>query len=1294
MNYYLLVSMAFSLVSINTGGCSNPTRNSSFHEFIKQSCFNPDIVFLQEVNDMPTSSTVWKHWQRQINSTQGKTRGSGVATLVKNNISVLSHAVLYQSYALYTEIELDSNVYHLYNLLVSQGDVEAGKMLEALERHCEQHDRGEILIGGDFNCTHYPSLDRLAITHEKRHKKATTLSNLVNKNTLCDIWRERNPEQRKYTWLRTNNIAAGTMSKARLDRIYLPSHLAPTVSKCNIIPCSLSDHSAVSVACKSSSHRPKGSVYWHFNNTLLQDENYKHIISLFWTNWQTKLPSYPDICTWWDMGKAHFKNITQTYGKKCANEKRALIQKLQNDIDDLQSSPDLSPDMKQFLLDQRNALNNIYKQEAQGAMVRSRFQLESEGDSCSTLFFNLEKQNSSAKTHHGMRSSNGIVTEDPSEIRQHVHSFYKDLYSHVPTSQTAQNYLLKNIPTLDPADSETCDLPISIEELDQAVKQLNKNKTPGLDGLTSEFYLCFWPMLKNDLFQVLQKSIQHQSLPTSCRRAVITLLPKQGDLQEISNWRPVSLLNTDYKILAKALANRLKNVIGDVVHLDQCYAVPERSIYDNINVIRDSIMYANHSDLPLALCYLDQKKAFDSIDHDYLLKTLQTMGFGEHFVSLIRLLYTDVQSTVKVQSTLTAPLPFERGIRQGCPLSGLLYSIAIEPLLHTIRRNLQNYGMSLPGSDRILTVSAYADDVTVFVSSNKGFQVLNDIYTIYSRASSACLNLNKCKGLWVGAWIDRQDQPLNFLWNNSDVRFLGVHLGNTETSRQKNWKLCKEKLNNALSRWSGLARTMSFKGKIIIANQIAASKLLHFLAVLPLPEQVLDELQETLINFVWSQKRHMLNRKVLFQSPLKGGLGLVCLKSRVMTYRFSVLQRLFCKNKHPAFYFLIHYCHMYRNLGHDFQLFYTNLEVKYLTSLPVFQAEILKAWITSKATTSVPPASVNYVVNMPINSLILCSHGNKELLSGRLLSCGVTLISQLLDKNGKWISAEDVQKQHRMGLRPLSSRTLATELSHIRQTLRDLFPKLFDKRGATTTPDEGTESFLHLNFPTPDIKINDIKSESNFPSKHLYTVFNNELNTLPDNPRTPWHRDILQMNTTIPWKNVYKSPISKKEGDVQYRLLHKILPSQEVLHYIDRSLPKTCGWCGPSEKGTLLHLFFHCPSIQPALNLLHRCITQLLPTMTLTFETYWCLIHHSRGRPRENVDLANYLIVSFKASVYWLYVHSNFKDCLHTWKYRIKSKIIIEYRYYQLQNNVPLFLKKWGLCNMFKITDNAIEWTL
>ena len=156
-------------------------------------------------------------------------------------------------------------------------------------------------------------------------------------------------------------------------------------------------------------------------------------------------------------------------------------------------------------------------------------------------------------------------------MRNHIHSFYTELYKHAPTSTTAQDFLLSNLPSLDSNDSETCDRPISVDELDQAVKQLNRNKTPGLDGLTCEFYQCFWPLLKNDFYQVLQECIEQKCLPLSIRRAVISLLPKKGDLLEISNWRPVSLLNTDYKIIAKVLANRLKSVINDVVQEGQSY---------------------------------------------------------------------------------------------------------------------------------------------------------------------------------------------------------------------------------------------------------------------------------------------------------------------------------------------------------------------------------------------------------------------------------------------------------------------------------------------------------------------------------------------------------------------------------------------------------------------------------------------------------------------------------------------------------------------------------------------------
>ena len=172
-------------------------------------------------------------------------------------------------------------------------------------------------------------------------------------------------------------------------------------------------------------------------------------------------------------------------------------------------------------------------------------------------------------------------------------------------------------------------------------------------------------MLKNDFHEVLTSSLESGTLPYSFKRAIITLLPKKGDLADISNWRPVSLLNTDYKIFAKLLASRLKFCIGHVIARDQSYCVPGRSIYDNINLIRDIMFYANVENIPLAVLNLDQKKAFDNVDHDYLFNVMKRMGFGSQFISYIRILYEEAESLIKVCGSLTAPFSFEKGIRQG-----------------------------------------------------------------------------------------------------------------------------------------------------------------------------------------------------------------------------------------------------------------------------------------------------------------------------------------------------------------------------------------------------------------------------------------------------------------------------------------------------------------------------------------------------------------------------------------------------------------------------------------------------
>nr|XP_006133796.3 signal peptide peptidase-like 3 [Pelodiscus sinensis] len=131
------------------------------------------------------------------------------------------------------------------------------------------------------------------------------------------------------------------------------------------------------------------------------------------------------------------------------------------------------------------------------------------------------------------------------------------------------------------------ELPLSLAEFSEALRLMPTNKSPGMDTLTVEFYRVFWDVLGPDLASVWAKSLKSGVLPLSCRQAVLALLLKKGDLRDLRNWCPISLLSTDYKIVAKAIPLRLKSVLADVVHPDETYTIPGRTIFNNLFLIRD-----------------------------------------------------------------------------------------------------------------------------------------------------------------------------------------------------------------------------------------------------------------------------------------------------------------------------------------------------------------------------------------------------------------------------------------------------------------------------------------------------------------------------------------------------------------------------------------------------------------------------------------------------------------------------------------------------------------------------------
>ncbi|KAJ3585649.1 hypothetical protein NHX12_014368, partial [Muraenolepis orangiensis] len=194
--------------------------------------------------------------------------------------------------------------------------------------------------------------------------------------------------------------------------------------------------------------------------------------------------------------------------------------------------------------------------------------------------------------------------------------------------------------------------PLTIQELQTALQGMQGWRAPGIDGLSVEFYRAYWDVLSNDLLDVFNESLASGSMPVSCRRAVITLLPKKGNLQDIKNWRPVSLLCVDYKLLSKALATRLGRAVEQVIHRDQTYCVPGRSMVDNVHLIRDVLEVSSSLVINTGLISLDQEKAFDRFEHSFLWKVMEMFGFSAGFIAKIKVLYNKIESVLKFNEPL------------------------------------------------------------------------------------------------------------------------------------------------------------------------------------------------------------------------------------------------------------------------------------------------------------------------------------------------------------------------------------------------------------------------------------------------------------------------------------------------------------------------------------------------------------------------------------------------------------------------------------------------------------------
>jgi len=895
-----------------------------------------DIICLQEV--VFHSSTVFtNHYQMHTNLGPRK---HGTAILVRHGLSV--NNILFEPEGRLIAMEVKGFAFVcIYAPSGDQNKTYRDSFLrQTIPAYVAQYKAPAVILG-DFNAVDEiddrksskttPSKIRLALLEPLR--------DLVKALSLTDVWRDIRKNEPCWTY----NCAT---SQARLDRIYCQHHIKFSDILLHDLP--LGDHRPIVGYINSTTPprvvRNKSKDLWKLNISILEEEEYIKLVHVFIDEMSQHTSRIENIDHWWENTfKPGLRRLSINYCRKRICDQRVKRKLLQHQLNETVNSANFNHARymelkREFLAWEREALR--------GFAIRSRVQSTAEEEP-STFHMNRSTSNFQKSLITQLKTNDNCKITQPEQINLEIIEHFSRIFQNQPSPNTQlagkfmegiRGALNRTKPTNNdpdvtvvaqslnapvfnrgvlgsiPESDNPLVVPFTVEEINNALRATKKNKAPGTDGIPFEFYLKFWDVIGVHFLEMMNCVLGKRKLQPSQGRAAIRLVPKIPTPSKITDYRPISLLNTDYKLIASVLAFRLRKSLQNSLDSHQKGGVPGRYIFDSLCLIRDAIDNTGRKSKeasslkPAAIIAYDLEKAYDLVNRDVLWEVMTAMGYPPLFVDWLKTLYSITELCPLNGNDVVGTVDNAQSVRQGCPLSVHLFALYIEPLLVCLSRGIdgiEHYG-------KRIKVRAYVDDLVVFASSMKDVRRACEIILEFCAWTNARINKGKTKLLGLGSWNIRnfpqslvaqsaaasagvpkvnssipskstlnetrlkRTWPYDWITQVDELKILGITFSSeTKTTVKNNWQRQFNIIQNILI--TNTHRHFTFYGRVLFIKQHVLSQLVHIAHVLPCNKTQALLLQQKCNKFLWAQRREHPPLNVLIRPRLQGGLGVTLL---------------------------------------------------------------------------------------------------------------------------------------------------------------------------------------------------------------------------------------------------------------------------------------------------------------------------------------------------------------------------------------------------------------------------------